>query len=69
MQNARNFEDLKKKNPKIAKTLKSWEKSSYLGLILKTKLEPFETLKDLAENLLESVWVERKREKNQMNRV
>jgi hypothetical protein len=68
MQNARNFENFKKK-PKITKTLKSWEKSSYLGLILKTKLKPFETLRDLAENVLESVWVERKREKNQMNRV
>jgi hypothetical protein len=68
MQNARNFEDFKQ-NPKIAKTLKSWEKSSYLGLILKTKLKPFETLRDLAENLLESVRVERKRVKNQMNRV
>jgi hypothetical protein len=60
---------ISKKEPKIVKTLKNWEKSPYLGLILETKLKPFETLRDLAENLFESVWVERKREKNQMNRV
>jgi hypothetical protein len=68
MQNARNFEDFKKK-PKIAKTLKSWEKIFLPWFDLEKKLKPFESLRDLAENVLESVWVERKREKNQMNRV
>jgi hypothetical protein len=45
------------KTLKLQKLEKFGKKSSYLDLILKTRLKSFKILRDLAENLLEGVWV------------
>jgi hypothetical protein len=57
------------KTLKLQKLEKFWENSSYLDLILRMRWESFKTLRDLAKNYCGSVWVERKSEKIQMNRV
>jgi hypothetical protein len=45
---------------KLRKLEKLGEKSSYLDLISKIRLESLQTFGDLAENHCGSVWVERK---------